>query len=425
VRTAVVAGALVAAGAAGCAADEPRYGQVASAATVDSFLTSSCSTSVVLALSIQIAEEVDCMMPGQLVRFEEQGGIRFNGSAVLPYLAEEARADLYAATAGERVLLVNSGFRTVVQQYLLREWFERGRCGIAAAALPGNSNHESGRAIDVDNWQEWTSDLAAHGWDQTVPGDEVHFDHLASPDIRGADVHAFQRLWNRNHPGDAIAEDGDYGPQTAARLAQSPAEGFPTGAECAVGDAHALDVVEVVGPETIRTGELATFTVRIRNVGTATWPATAALETATGAPSVLADPATWESPARVAALGEEVAAGAELELVFDVLGPAVDVATPIAERFAIADGDTRFGSVPIAVTVTAPGDGGDGDGDGDGDAAGGCSAGGDSAGWLFVALVLILALRAGSPTPRGARSRPSAPAATAATPRSTHARRTR
>ena len=56
-----------------------------------------------------------------------------------------------------------------------------------------------------------------------------HFDHVASPDIRGMDVHAFQRLWNRNHPEDPIDEDGVYGPNTDARLAQAPAEGFPIG----------------------------------------------------------------------------------------------------------------------------------------------------------------------------------------------------
>jgi hypothetical protein len=42
---------------------------------VSSFEASSCSTGTVLALSIQIAEEVDCMMPGQLVKFEELHGI--------------------------------------------------------------------------------------------------------------------------------------------------------------------------------------------------------------------------------------------------------------------------------------------------------------------------------------------------------------
>jgi uncharacterized protein (TIGR03382 family) len=381
---------------AGCAAEEPPYGVVRSAATVDSYLTSSCSTAVVLELSLQVAEEVDCMMPGQLVRFEEQGGIRFNGGAVLPFLSEEARADLYAAAVDDRPLLVNSGFRTVVQQFLLREWFERGRCGITAAAQPGNSNHESGRAIDVDNWPDWVGTLAAHGWDQTVPGDEVHFDHLGSPDIRGADVLAFQRLWNRNHPEDPIAEDGDYGPQTRARITRSPAEGFPIGAACVAGGGRVLDVLEVLGPEVVRSGELATFTVRLRNNGAAAWPATAALVTATGAPSVLADPATWDSPTQVLTLGEEVVSGGELEIGFDVLGPAVDVATPLSERFALADGDVRFGSVPVALTVTPPGED-------DRDAAGaGCSATGGGGGPGLVTLALFgLAVR----RRRGVRSR--------------------
>jgi hypothetical protein len=61
----------------------------------------------------------------------------------------------------------------------------------------------------------------------------VHFDHLPSPDIRGADVLAFQRLWNRNVPGDIIDENGSYDPATATRVARAPAEGFATGAICA------------------------------------------------------------------------------------------------------------------------------------------------------------------------------------------------
>lgn len=199
---------------------------------VESFETTSCSTSTVLALSIQIAEEVDCMLPGQLVAFEEGNGIAFAGAAVLPYLGEAARDDLYAAVAANTgvTLEVTSAFRTVVQQYLLRRWFELGRCGITAAAEPGQSNHETGRALDVSNFSAWISVFAQHGWDHSVPGDPVHFDHLASPDIRGADVLAFQRLWNRNAPDDPIDEDGDYGPATEARVKQAPAEGFGIGA---------------------------------------------------------------------------------------------------------------------------------------------------------------------------------------------------
>src|SRR5690349_5567852 len=66
---------------------------------VSTFETTSCSTSDVLALSIQIANEVNCMMPGQLVEFEEGNGIVFESSAVLPYLGDDARTDLYAAVA--------------------------------------------------------------------------------------------------------------------------------------------------------------------------------------------------------------------------------------------------------------------------------------------------------------------------------------
>jgi poly(3-hydroxybutyrate) depolymerase len=149
-------------------------------------------------------------------------------------MGEDARDDLYAAAeAGGMPLQINSGFRTVVQQYLLRRWFELGRCGITAAAEPGESNHESGRAVDVENYSAWITMLEAHGWAHDVPGDPVHFDHLATPDIRGADVLAFQRLWNRNAPDDPITEDGEYGPMTETRVQRAPAEGFGVGALCA------------------------------------------------------------------------------------------------------------------------------------------------------------------------------------------------
>ena len=66
----------------------------------------------------------------------------------------------------------------------------------------------------------------------TVPSDPVHFDHLASQDLRDMGVEAFQRLWNRNHPEDPIPADGTYGTATAKRLARAPSGGFATGATC-------------------------------------------------------------------------------------------------------------------------------------------------------------------------------------------------
>ncbi len=224
---------------------------------VSSFESTSCATSVVLALSIQIAEEVDCLMPGQLVPFPESAEIEFTGSAVLPYLSEVARAALIeaAATGAGGPIKITSAFRTVAQQYLLRRWFELGRCGITAAAEPGRSNHESGRALDISNYSEWIATFDTHGWSHDVPGDPVHFDHRASPDIRGADILAFQRLWTRNAPDDPIAEDGAYGAMTEERLARAPAEGFGIGASC--GAARLVQPVVVIEVPSDRSTECA------------------------------------------------------------------------------------------------------------------------------------------------------------------------
>src|SRR5262249_48895679 len=139
--------------------------------------------------------------------------------------------DLRAAAASSP-LQITSAFRTVAQQYLLYNWFQQGRCGITAAATPGNSNHETGRAVDLGNWSSVITVMANHGWAHDVPGDDVHFDHLASPDLRGRDVLAFQRLWNLNHANDRISENGSYGPMTEARLMRSPAGGFGIGTSC-------------------------------------------------------------------------------------------------------------------------------------------------------------------------------------------------
>ena len=59
----------------------------------------------------------------------------------------------------------------------------------------------------------------------------VNLDYIGtgSVDLRADSVRAFQRLWNLNNPGDKIAEDGDYGPATASRLAQTNANGFAKG----------------------------------------------------------------------------------------------------------------------------------------------------------------------------------------------------
>jgi hypothetical protein len=196
---------------------------------VGDFVSSTCTTAAVAPLSRQVAEEMLCITPGVVVELSEANGISFSSNAVLPFMEATAGEKLKLA-AKEQKIILNSGFRTVVQQYLLKKWHQRGRCGILAAASPGRSNHESARAIDVANVGAARSALNRHGWDDPLPRDPVHFEFLDSPDMRGLDVHAFQRLWNRNNKGDQIAEDGDYGSATAERINRAPAAGFPIGA---------------------------------------------------------------------------------------------------------------------------------------------------------------------------------------------------
>lgn len=374
---------------AGCA-EPPALDATAQASTVGDHVETSCTTAVVMELSRQIAAEVDCMAPGQLVPFAEGNGIEFVGAAILPYVSEAARADLLAAVAagGGRALELTSVYRTVVQQYLLYQWQLRDRCGITVAAEPGDSNHESGRAIDVSNWSPWIADLGAAGWAHDVPGDDVHFDHTASPDLRGTDVLAFQRLWNRNHPSMTIDEDGAYGPMTAMAIASAPAEGFAIGPSCAP-PGYGVTVERVAAPSTLAAGARASVAITVRNSGSLAWPVGTTLVTGEplGRASDLAD-GTWISPSAVQALPVAVGVGDVATFQLEVRAPSVDDDRELSEAFTLEAGAEHFGSIALVVTVTGDG--------------GGCDAGGGGAGGG--ALLLVVALFTG----RGRRARAAA-----------------
>lgn len=174
------------------------------------------------------------MRPGTMRSIDDIPGVSL-GSATIPYLQAPAAAALRRAVARRGgTLYINSALRTLPQQYLLHQWYLRGRCGIALAARPGTSNHEGGLAIDIESQAAWRSALSSEAFAWLGPSDPVHFDFVGSGgiDIRSLSVLAFQRLWNRNHPEDRIAEDGSFGPSTEARLARAPGEGFARGATC-------------------------------------------------------------------------------------------------------------------------------------------------------------------------------------------------
>lgn len=195
---------------------------------------SGCSTSVVRGLAEQLVAEVDCLEPGAFTRIDTIPGVTMSaGAASAPYLQGDAAAALRRAVARRSgTLHVSSGLRTLPQQYLLKQWDLVDACGTLPAAAPGRSRHESGLAIDVPDRGTWQAALEAEGFVWFGSRDRVHFTYSGGSDLAGQSVIAFQRLWNRNHPGDRIAEDGDFGPDTESRLRRSPAEGFPIGATC-------------------------------------------------------------------------------------------------------------------------------------------------------------------------------------------------
>ena len=107
-----------------------------------------CSTAPAGPLTRQIAAELACLEPNTFVRIDDIDNVTL-GAAANPFL-QPAAASAMEAAARSRSLTVNSTWRSVAQQYLLKSW--EGRCGIRLAASPGRSNHESGLAIDVDNY---------------------------------------------------------------------------------------------------------------------------------------------------------------------------------------------------------------------------------------------------------------------------------
>ena len=194
----------------------------------------SCTTTAVKGLSTQLVAEIQCLRPGTLTRIDKTAGLAL-GAAVFPYLqTSAAKALVSAQKARGTTMSINSALRTLPQQYLLYRWYQTGRCGIGLAATPGTSNHEGAIAVDINDNAGWRSAMVGKGFRWLGASDPVHYDFIGggTVDLRGLSVKAFQRLWNRNHPTDLIAEDGDYGPSTAARLAQSPSGGFAKGADC-------------------------------------------------------------------------------------------------------------------------------------------------------------------------------------------------
>jgi len=203
--------------------------------TVEEVAKRACSTSHIDGLSRQIVAEARCLDARAFARVPARRNLESAGHVFL-YLDAPARDHLLRALDAHpnRVMKVHSALRTVAQQYLLSRWAAGKRCGIQLATPPGESNHETGLALDVSGHAAWRSALESEGFRWLGAIDRVHFDYVGPGAAHhvGLDVQAFQRLWNQNHPTDTIAETGRYDVATELRLKRSPAGGFPIGARC-------------------------------------------------------------------------------------------------------------------------------------------------------------------------------------------------
>lgn len=198
-----------------------------------------CETAQVGTLSRQIYNNTVCNAPAAWASIAGVAGIDATGSGVsqFPFMQKTARDALVACVTANRAavgadLVANSALRVSSQQHLLYQWYRNNvnRC-VGIAAVPGNSNHQTGIAIDVNNYQAWLQSLQSYSFAQ-LPGDVVHFDYTGTLNVdpnvaKKNDIKSFQALWNLNNPTDTIPVDGVYTDATALRFDRSPVNGFP------------------------------------------------------------------------------------------------------------------------------------------------------------------------------------------------------
>jgi hypothetical protein len=184
-----------------------------------------CSTSVVNGLSQQLIHQMNSIVPNALVSFDDLN-VELEDAA-FPFLQPSAKQGLQQAILERGIKMsVNSAYRTIAQQLLLCRWGSG--CGYPVVALPGQSNHQSGLALDVEDPDGWQPFMERHGWRRLGSFDPPHFDYVGAgtQDLRDTAMLAIQKLWNKNHPNAQIDEDGCYGSQTENALNRSPAMGF-------------------------------------------------------------------------------------------------------------------------------------------------------------------------------------------------------
>ena len=190
-------------------------------------------------IGTQLVEELRCLDDSWLIFYEpcrESGCVWPDGPQPHAMRPEVYEALQEAALSLDDFISITAGYRDIGMQYYSR-WYNENCDSSFDAAIPGESNHQGGRAIDVRYWDFWWDALIEHGFEHPIVTDNPHFElrgtaafRAESEELKSLSILAFQRLWNRNNPDDLIDEDGVYGASTKARLGMSPVEGFAIGA---------------------------------------------------------------------------------------------------------------------------------------------------------------------------------------------------
>lgn len=301
-----------------------------------------CSSEGVEGLSAQLVETHRCRFPRAFLPFAPHPQITLSSDRVHPLADPQAQPAIVRA-AENQPLTVTSAFRTVVEQLVLQV---RGGCGLVAR--PGSSQHQGARAIDVANYNEARDALEAEGCIQTLPeADPVHFE-CPGVDSRNLAVLVFQQLWNYNVVSDSLDEDGIYGPQTEARLRQSPAAGFP-GTPCGFISLYGARWTEngfVTGGGAGAgisgdPGEVIEGFLEFENVGSDAWDEEVVLITAEPPEheSEFAD-ASWQSRSVVGAIDGSVLPGQRFRFEFNLALPQEGGEYEVF--FALKRGETLF-----------------------------------------------------------------------------------